>query len=328
MEKIPLILFSGGLDSSFLLSERLKEGNCDVLYVNGPQGQVKADAELEARDKIIDYLHLGRKGRVERRPLYDGQSINMVPVEHVAGQILAWFFAAMLEYDHRRHSKVEMAYISGDSANYDLPGVKQAWDILATTIKKQAIPLEFPLIYVTKQSIMERIDPELYSMVWVCETPVNYKVEWRDKLAAKACGECIPCLRRAAEEFVWEKVNKGPYPSGSVVARKEPSTTTINYSGGLIATVPVVLALKIQEALKWMAMSSVEDHYNKFVTAVVDKMNNCGGNYDRLQADLLHDVVHSDDIVQVMSSIWPYMGYAEVKDDPRPDDNYVHPHVI
>lgn len=54
--KVPLLLFSGGLDSTYLVSYMLAEnGPVDILYVNGGQAPEKMRLELEARQRNIQF---------------------------------------------------------------------------------------------------------------------------------------------------------------------------------------------------------------------------------------------------------------------------------
>lgn len=186
MLKRPLILFSGGLDSSYLLGQELLRTDVDIMYVIGPQSKIKAQAELRAASAIIDWYFRNRPHVVINRYVHT-QHDRLVPTGAVHGEIFAWFCAAMLVADADIHDSVELAYVADDINVPCLDNLITAWDNLVIALKPGKIPLKFPLRGITKQTLIRECDPEIFNLTWVCEEPLNTSVQ---------CGECTPCLKR------------------------------------------------------------------------------------------------------------------------------------
>jgi len=196
---VPLILFSGGLDSTYLVSQLLTSGPVDVLYVNGGQCKEKMHLELEARDKLIEkmnsyYPHKiqGQYELIDPVYLHDGQNKKWI-------QPNAWIQGAYRVLKKDRHDSVQVAYVCDDGANFGsmLPTLQEQW---AATLKLgyegEHVPLKFPLLNMGKLNILEDIDKRLLNDIWVCEMPKD----------SKACGCCNPC--KLIKRVLWEYKDK------------------------------------------------------------------------------------------------------------------------
>ena len=207
--KVPLVLFSGGLDSTYLVSYMLAtDGPVDILYVYGGQSEEKMRLELQARDRLIEFMNREYPNKIQRQyeilqPVYlhDGQSKKWT-------QPNAWMQGAFRVLDAGRHNCVRIAYVGSDSAYFGkyLPDVEAQWaSMLKVGFYGEHIPLEFPLLHMSKLDILEQIDKRLLPMAWVCELPTK----------GKACQRCAPCqlanttlwqYKRKHEETVWRAV--------------------------------------------------------------------------------------------------------------------------
>lgn len=195
---VPLILFSGGLDSTYLVSQRLTEGPVDILYVNGGQSQDKIRLELEARDKLIEKMNSYYPHKIQ------GQYEVLDPVYLHNGEHKKWiqpnaWMQGAFRVITNRHSKLEVAYVSDDGANFGfhLPKIRDQWNAtLAVGYANEPIPLEFPTLHLTKLDILENIDKRLLNDIWVCEIPKG----------DKPCGCCSPC--KLINKVLWEYKGK------------------------------------------------------------------------------------------------------------------------
>lgn len=209
-DKLPLILFSGGLDSTYLLYDTLKTTDCDILYVAGAQGSNKIKAELAAIEKlraVFKQLLCGDDVKYRIRKFYqisigpDGREGR----QYGFSQPGQWIYGAYCCIDPALHSKLLVAYVQGDQINARVPFIQAAWDNLYQgcvnpTGEYQQIPLETPLVVsVTKQQILSVLPWELLEHVWVCELPetTEHENEFRP------CGRCMACQRHYVERFVY-----------------------------------------------------------------------------------------------------------------------------
>lgn len=194
MSKVPLLLFSGGLDSTFMLQTALMEGDVETLYVSGAQCPNKVKKELAARKRIIDKLERICKHRVRRDHVIQMENLldGSTP-DHKFVQPMAWIYGALKVSDGGdRHSELRIGYVNGDSIMVNLQNVLAVWDQAQHFTKWHPLPLVFPLMYMHKDDILHRLNPHVWEDVWVCEMPK------RKGAGHTACGSCRPCLTQAA----------------------------------------------------------------------------------------------------------------------------------
>lgn len=203
--KVPLVLFSGGLDSSYLLHELLKESDVEVLYVKAGQCQVKQAKELAQRRRIVELLQeLTGNYVLNWHEVNIGQLFNHMP-DHSWQQPAMWLAGALNHSTGRRHSKLVVGYVSGDGIVARLHNIERAWYHLQQFSKHDPIPVEFPLSTTSKLSILDRIHPLLWPLVWVCELPKEADVDGSGKREIVACGHCVPCLTMHGTQAMFER---------------------------------------------------------------------------------------------------------------------------
>jgi len=234
--KRPLVLFSGGLDSTYLLHNLLASGeDVDVLYIDGGQGKAKIDAEKQAVAKLLKLFDAWHQeghfeGRIRSRWLEgkftysDAGSFEKMSLQ----QVLPWLSTA-LQYAHPdRCSRVCIAYCLGDSVSAWLDKIQQAWTLLYSTIYyDQLVPLEFPLKQYDKQFFLRYLPSALRNETWVCELPVQERRRIGKHPARwKACGKCPACLRSAYNHSLISPVKATICQlSGDNAAIKKPTST-------------------------------------------------------------------------------------------------------
>lgn len=208
--KIPLILFSGGLDSTFMADEffRVSKMNVDTLTVLLKNNDSKNAAETAAREKIYKYWETNyqtKKGGFGVFVLNKHVHVDEVP-SHATGfkQMLPWLVAAFSFSCPERHSEVCIGYVSGDQASSSIPHLETAWLALWKAIRpfSTPVPLSFPLKLIDKTTILEKIDPALAALTWTCELPVKTKTGY------KKCNKCTPCVRQKFEMQVIQNDDK------------------------------------------------------------------------------------------------------------------------
>lgn len=201
MEKRPLILLSGGLDSTYNAYLHCKEGRrTDYVYCDGGQGQRKISVEKASIDKIrtwfsneLDCCPSDRRSPESKVVLANSPGVSW-------RQALPWFVCAMEVVDPERHSVVEISYVMGDEIGHAIPALKEAWAAVWKFAKQGAfVPLEFPLCTTSKQTILENMPAELYALTWVCELP-----NLDTLTGATPCDQCRACETRKIEEYRYQ----------------------------------------------------------------------------------------------------------------------------
>ena len=196
--RVPLILASGGLDSTWLLYERMQHTDVDILYVRNPQDEAKAKVEMRALAKITDWLERAMPHRVRNFYVSTlGESNTSDDTRHA--QVLSWVQAAMLVGSSRHHTSVEIGYVQGDTVAQKLPDIIRAWDALKSILKLNPVDLVFPLAYVPKSEILRAMQSELLALVWYCDYPGSLE---DGSPLPPPCNECPSCIRHQGEVYV------------------------------------------------------------------------------------------------------------------------------
>lgn len=204
---ISLILFSGGMDSTYLLYSRLREGymHQGLLYVGSVDTHgIKANAELWARNRILSWLR-AKYPKFTFTPERPFNNVQFGGAEgRKFGQPISWLVGAM-EIAHDTYSEVAIGYVIGDQVLQFADKMQAAWSALWSFTKHgDAVPLNFPLRSITKANIMDEMPLELYERTWVCEDPIDVLREYGDYEDGMhpylQCGKCVPCITRKLEE--------------------------------------------------------------------------------------------------------------------------------
>ena len=196
-----LMLFSGGLDSTWLLYNRIKEGCLvETFYAKGGQRESKQNCEKASRKLITAWIEANAPADKPASiwECWDGQ----VEVRFGAakkrswGQAIAWLVSALEVVDPDKHYCVEIGYVMGDEICQHLHDIQDAWNSLWKFSKEgDVVPLTFPLSRTKKYEILQQMPGELYKLTWVCELPDVDHLNGH-----KPCGQCEACITRATEE--------------------------------------------------------------------------------------------------------------------------------
>lgn len=211
MAKIPLVLFSGGLDSTAMLWKYLQTTPVDVLYADGGQHPLKIQKELECREKTIEYLNRVCPNKVQRDVRTDNVVIFAGGSTVKYSQPISWMVAALSVLDTNRHSTLAVGYVDDDGGFLRLlPNIVSAWENMQILSKTgDLVPLVFPIIDNSKLALLASIPVELLDSIWVCEFPTKH-----DTKGIVPCMKCKPCklgrsvLRQYEEEFGYSIFSK------------------------------------------------------------------------------------------------------------------------
>lgn len=209
-EKVPLLLFSGGLDSTYYLWCLLNVTNVDIVYHTSDKnlGDLKMKAEAAAREAVIEYLSKTSPFKIRNISVVDhstGMSVakntNFGQTVFVLGeaynkisfsQVLFHLMAGLYAFDPAKNDSFHIGYVSGDCVLPYLPILQDAWKSLFRILKMsdEIAPLHFDMCAVSKELILESMPKELVDLTWTCETPH----EKDGKIVP--CGGCTPCETR------------------------------------------------------------------------------------------------------------------------------------
>jgi 7-cyano-7-deazaguanine synthase in queuosine biosynthesis len=202
---MPLVMWSGGHDSTLALFKTLKE-NADshdgkpveTLVVRHDQlHDVKLKAEDSARKRIKDALG-------SRNMTFNEMFVNMtskgncgISAPHGVPQAALWVMTGGMYVGDG--DKLVCGYIKGDDALRADTAVRKLFDALMVTLGKKA-ELVFPLEDMDKPQVLNDLERAgLVEYCWTCETP---------NAAGEPCGTCLPCAHLDAAWYTLRKARK------------------------------------------------------------------------------------------------------------------------
>jgi hypothetical protein len=177
-EKRPLILWSGGLDSTFLMYQQLLNGPVDYIVMDGGQSRSKIRMEEEARTKALNWF--AAQGLPYPHQLNTADPMTLAKMPGISwSQTIPWLIGALYAADHRKHHSVMIAYVIGDEPVHLKDVFSQTFEGLQRISKHgDPVPLCFPFLdgFVNKRRILHEIPRGLLECVWYCELPEKINV--------------------------------------------------------------------------------------------------------------------------------------------------------
>lgn len=201
-----LILFSSGLDSTFLVYKALTEGHTvHVVYTEIVNNKYKSKIEKQNIKKLISLFReeFGNDNLIDINEnskndylyqsilLLDSNSFNLKQaLVHLTT------ISQNLYYDNNNFfDEIQIGYIMNDCAVSYIDEFKKAYKSLCFftyTENKKYPSLKFPLLKLTKQDIANSLPKKYFDLVWTCENPIYIDGNM------KMCDECEPCKRTIA----------------------------------------------------------------------------------------------------------------------------------
>ncbi len=215
--RVPLILYSGGMDSTLLLALETQDGKkVDTLYVDGAQAVDKIRMEFKARAGAIDALET-KYGATVVRNAYEHRIQRPQNIDHLGfSQLLPWFAAAMDHADLNQHSVVLMGYVAGDQMVSQLHNIEAAWNALSLAVSQEIIPIKFPLKFATKREVYESLHgsfPMLKDHYWYCENPAFKIVDGAATTDLVPCDRCASCMSHNGMLYAIQKRDEANFTS-------------------------------------------------------------------------------------------------------------------
>lgn len=208
-KKVPLLLFSGGMDSTYMVQWFLQYGDVDTMYVYAHDHPIKNQKEREARAKLFGLFEKYYKHRVLKDHELTVDNVYINQYQRLDGvQMISWLTAALGVCQGDRHHSVAVGYLLGDQAPAFRQQMEEFWKagwIMTRGHLADMPQLVFPILNhkQTKYDTIDRIDKRLVTSTWVCEMPEEIGDGAHKRI--KACGRCNPCRLLKHTVSDWEQ---------------------------------------------------------------------------------------------------------------------------
>jgi 7-cyano-7-deazaguanine synthase in queuosine biosynthesis len=192
------ILFSGGLDSTYLVYKNLLEGNTvQPIYVDIINNKTKVEREKEAIGKMMTIFG-NTFGDILHNVKYNvtinitGSSENVTPI-----QMPIWMFGAIMSLSD--YDELHIGYVMGDQAMSYMDDVKNLWKAYLPFVYNGKLPeIKFPLSKKYKAEMWESLPDDIRQLTVFCE---NTTYDGND------CGRCDTC-KRSKYDDVFHRYNR------------------------------------------------------------------------------------------------------------------------
>jgi 7-cyano-7-deazaguanine synthase in queuosine biosynthesis len=196
MKKEPLIVFSGGWDSTLLLHQALQEGDCAVISFEHGYRLPSREAEALARNKILDWVEKNSnmyRGKVIEHIKSDKETTGTIDPNSLSlAQLYGHITSLFADKQAIEYETIRLGLLRSDSSSrvhHLLRGHwQQMWDIFRDgnfDVPKLVLPLE----HWNKVNVIEALPDGLAELVWSCNSPnLIDQTDWA------ACGVCNSCF--------------------------------------------------------------------------------------------------------------------------------------
>lgn len=223
-KKKVLCLFSGGLDSTYMVELALKKNyEVTLLHIDLSQGD-RSVYEKNAVDNVVKYFN----------DEYPDSSIKVVSVKTefdrnikpliYFAQMPFWITYPL--YYANECDEVWIGYVMCDQAISYLDDIRKIWNSFKRISHEDRYPkLIFPLCKISKEMIRYDMDYDLFQLTVYCESPVDVK----GKLTP--CGECPSCKRAELSNVLTSNHYASKSLGGNKVYSTESKMESIEYAG-------------------------------------------------------------------------------------------------
>jgi len=194
MSKKVIVLFSGGLDSTYLIWKNLKDGNIvKPLYFEIENNMDKSSIEKQQINLLWNQFNIEFKDNI--KPIEYTIKINI----HLSGtneltfvQVPIWLLGILFSID-RNYDEVQIAYVGNDDAISYLKEIKNIYKSYQE-ITNNLIPLKFPLRKNFKHDILNELPLNYRNLTFSCENPKIIS-NINNNIIFEPCGCCEPCKK-------------------------------------------------------------------------------------------------------------------------------------
>ncbi len=208
------VLYTSGLDSTFLVYKNLKEGNVvQPFYVRLSNNDTKTKAELYNIDKQIELFREAYGESI--KSIRTIMKLNIDEFSYTTALVQAPMWVYALQFVQNCDiDEFQIGYVMNDCAISYLDEIKilyRTFHGLAMMGSKQ-VPLAFPLTKYSKVDILTDLPGKYRRYLWSCEMPRVIGED--DHIEYHPCGgTCHPCTKYHNIEREFKRGFPESYPS-------------------------------------------------------------------------------------------------------------------
>jgi hypothetical protein len=209
MGKRVAILFSGGLDSTYLMWKNLKDGNeVTPIYVEIENNEVKTIIE---KNRVKLLCKEFRKEFDDTKSMFERKQVNDLVFAIKVGvhanegslyfkQVPIWLFSVVFLQGMDNVDEIQIGYVSNDDAiSYldDIQNIYKSYQAISEPMK----PLVFPLTKMKKYKMAHELPKQYRDLIFSCEMAKIVGSKDAEIIKYEACCDCVPCKHIIADDY-------------------------------------------------------------------------------------------------------------------------------
>lgn len=169
------VLFSGGLDSTYLVWKNLKEGNrVTPYYTEILNNTDKSRIEKQQMARIVGVLRQ-EFGDLLEYPRYASKAELWLDVWENRlkfKQTPIWLMSTL--YMNQSHDEIQIGYVANDDSIPFLAEIKKTYKSMGWFLNegKHRPELTFPIYQMAKFEMLDQLPSKLKSLIYSCEAPI------------------------------------------------------------------------------------------------------------------------------------------------------------
>lgn len=226
-DKKVIVLFSGGLDSTYLVWDNLVSGNeVYPIYIEIKNNYNKSVLEKNRVESLYKEFYKDF-GDLIKPPKYvtSIEVFDSSTTLHLL-QVPIWIFS--LVYSQIKDvDEIQIGYVMNDDAVSYITDIKKIYNSYKGIVD-ELIPIKFPLIKYKKEVLFKELPKEYYNLTVTCEEPRVIGNEKDEIIQYQACGHCPACQRIINTRLYNE------FPESYKYVEIDKSIITLNNLGKII----------------------------------------------------------------------------------------------
>jgi len=196
MKKVA-VLFSGGLDSTYLVWKNLKDGNeVYPIYVEIENNIVKTILEKNRTKLLCELFSEEFNENMNYGHIHNVHYAISVGVKAYENslyfkQVPIWIFTLMF-IQSIGIDEIQVGYVCGDDAIpylNDIQKIYKSYQSICEPLK----PLKFPIIKIKKEIIAHELPSQYLDLIISCENAKIIGNKDAEIVQYEPCGSCVPC---------------------------------------------------------------------------------------------------------------------------------------
>ena len=189
------VLFSGGLDSTYLVWDNLKRGDEVIpLYFEVENNGDKSKLEKNRVDNLYRKFHEEFPTLINPPRYVISLEVTSINTNLHLVQVPIWILGLLFS-QIKGLDEIQIGYVMNDDAISFIDDIKRVYNSYKS-LSDSLIPIKFPLTKFKKEMIINELHEKYCEMTITCEEPRIKGNSNAEILDYDACGRCPACKRQ------------------------------------------------------------------------------------------------------------------------------------